>query len=141
MSSWVAPSVAAEIWGISIEQVLTGIANGSVKSYIDGQFLFVDLEGHGYSKPPRSPTAEIVTEQELAALTFQPAKKASPSAIDHQPEISPDEEERLRDAEDADPAPDGPLCMPEEDFRDVTLWRTARQQSARLRRPPSALAA
>jgi hypothetical protein len=31
--------------------------------------------------------------------------------------------------------------MPEEDIRDVSLWRTARQQAARLRRPPSALAA
>jgi hypothetical protein len=133
MSSWVAPSVAAEIWGISIDQVLAGIASGSVKSYIDGQFLFVDLEGHGYSKPPRSPTAEIVTEQELAALTFQP--------FDRQPEISPEEEASLRDAEGAEATPQDPLWTEEEDFRDVTLWRTARQQAARLRRPPSALAA
>jgi len=128
MSSWVAPSVAAEIWGISIEQILAGVADGSFQSYVDGQFLFVDLEGRGFSKPPRSEACEnIVTEQELAALTFQP--------IDRQPRISPqEEEEALLDTEDA-------ASMPEEDSRDVALWRTARQQSARLRRPPSAMAA
>ncbi|MGA2440663.1 MAG: hypothetical protein ABSH08_06880 [Tepidisphaeraceae bacterium] len=140
MSSWVAPSVAAEIWGISVEQILAGIADGSFQSYVDGQFLFVDLEGRGYSKPPRSAAAEIVTEQELAALTFQP--------IDRQPQLSPEEEEGLRDAEDADSTTEGAASpaqdsdwMPEEDIRDVSLWRTARQQAARLRRPPSTMAA
>jgi hypothetical protein len=156
MSSWVAPSVAAEIWGISIEQILAGVADGSFQSYVDGQFLFVDLEGRGYSKPLRhSAAAEIVTEQELAALTFQPAVRASPSAIDRQPDISPEEEEGLRDTEGSASTPQGSAStseessivsdesnwMPEEDFRDVALWRTARQQAARLRRPPSALAA
>ncbi|MGD0770530.1 MAG: hypothetical protein ABSB42_20280 [Tepidisphaeraceae bacterium] len=133
MSSWVAPSVAAEIWGISVEQILAGIADGSFQSYVDGQFLFVDLEGRGYSKPPRSAAAEIVTEQELAALTYQP--------IDRQPQISPEEEEGLRDTEGAASTTEDSDWMPEEDIRDVSLWRTARQQAARLRRPPSALAA
>jgi hypothetical protein len=134
MSSWVAPSVAAEIWGISIEQILAGVADGSFQSYVDGQFLFVDLEGRGYSKQPHpAPAENVVTEQELAALTFQP--------IDHQPTVSPQEEEGLRDTEDAEWTPEGSTWMPEEDSRDVALWRTARQQSARLRRPPTAKAA
>ena len=47
MSSWVAPSVAAELWGISVDQVLAGIADGSIPSYVDGQFLFVDVRGQG----------------------------------------------------------------------------------------------
>ncbi|MGD0389240.1 MAG: hypothetical protein ABSC42_09825 [Tepidisphaeraceae bacterium] len=136
MSSWVAPSVAAEIWGISIEQILAGVADGSFQSYVDGQFLFVDLEGRGFSKTPvRSAAAEnVVTEQELAALTFQP--------IDLPPEISPEEEEGLRDTGGADSTPqDAAWMSEEEDSRDVSLWRTARQQAARLRRPPSAMAA
>ena len=133
MSSWVAPSVAAEIWGISIEQILAGVADGSFQSYVDGQFLFVDLEGRGFSKPPRSVAAEIVTEQELAALTFQP--------IHPQPDVSPEEEEILRDSDDTASEPADLAMEPEENFRDVALWRTARQQAARLRRPPSAKAA
>ncbi|MGD0137269.1 MAG: hypothetical protein ABSD28_00195 [Tepidisphaeraceae bacterium] len=134
MSSWVAPSVASEIWGISIEQILAGVADGSFQSYVDGQFLFVDLEGRGFSKSPRPPAAEnAVTDQELAALTFRP--------IDRQPGILPEEGEALRDAEDPAWTPEGSTWMPEEESPDVALWRTARQQSARLRRPPSALAA
>ncbi len=71
MSSWVAPSVAAEIWGISVEQVLAGIADGSIFSFTDGQFLFVDIRGMGLMPGASSPKS-IVSKQEFAALTYQP---------------------------------------------------------------------
>ena len=135
MSSWVAPSVAAEIWGTSVEQILAGIADGSVQSYVDGQFLFVDLEGRGYSKPPRSEAAQVVTEQELAALTFQPAVRASPSAIDRPAQISPEEEEGLRDTEDASAAQDSDWTS-EEDTRDVSLC-AHRPPAGRAVAPPA----
>src|ERR1700679_3275814 len=79
MSAWVAPSIAAEIWGISVDQVLAGIADGSIQSCVDGQFLFVDLSRNGLPKTtPRESIAEpIVTREEMAALTFEPIGQQS----------------------------------------------------------------
>jgi hypothetical protein len=121
MSSWVAPSVAAEIWGISVDQVLAGIADGSIPSYVDGQFLFVDVRGQSItpSSSRSSPTEGVVTEEEFAALTFQP-----------------------RESDVILPSDDEPADEPEEEnVRDIGSWRAARQQSARTRRPPQANAA
>ena len=121
MSSWVAPSVAAELWGISVDQVLAGIADGSIPSCVDGQFLFVDVRGHGVAATSSgsASTESVVTEEEFAALTFQPRESESNIPIDGQPT---DEQE-------------------EENTRDVGSWRTAREQSSRTRRPPQANAA
>lgn len=121
MSSWVAPVVAAEIWGVSVDHVLAGVANGSIPSYIDGQFLFVDLTGQGQmpDSPRPDSNEKVVTEAEIAALTFEP-----------------------RDAEPIFPDPeDSPVEEESEGGRDVGAWRTARQESARTRRPPAAEAA
>jgi hypothetical protein len=119
MSSWVAPAIAAEIWGVSVEQILAGIANGSIPSYVDGQFLFVDMAGNGFprSTPRRQP---VVSSDELQALTFQPAVEAGAA-------FGPDDDS-LQEDEDGS-------------FHDITLWRTAREQASHLRRPPQAEAA
>jgi hypothetical protein len=121
MSSWVAPSVAAEIWGISVDQVLAGIADGSIPSYVDGQFLFVDVRGNGVAptSPRLASTENVVTEEEFAALTFQSREAEADSPFDDEPSI---EEE------------DGSV-------QDIGSWRAARQQSALMRRPPKANAA
>jgi hypothetical protein len=121
MSSWVAPSVAAELWGISVDQVLAGIADGSIPSYVDGQFLFVDVRGQGVAPSSRgsASTESVVTEEEFAALTFQPRESEENLASDDEPADEPEEE----------------------NVRDVGSWRAARQQSARTRRPPQANAA
>ena len=131
MSSWVAPSVAAEIWGMSVDEVLAGIADGSIHSCVDGQFLFVDLQGLGLSQLSDSPQSEepavaesVVTEEEFAALTFQPISKIS--------EFMPAGEEISHSEmlEEDNPEEHG-------NGRDVGSWRTAREQSSRLRRPPA----
>jgi len=122
MSSWVAPSVAADIWGISVEQVLAGIADGSIHSFVDGQFLFVDIRGMGLSADPleSTPAPSKVTEEEFAALTFEPiTEPLNPPLSDEEPSEAPEQS----------------------NGRDVGTWRTARQQSSRLRRPPHADAA
>jgi len=71
MSSWVAPAVAAEIWGVSLEQVMEHIANGTIPSRMDGRFLFVDVAAHGLPYPPEPHCSDqaLVTPQELMALT------------------------------------------------------------------------
>jgi hypothetical protein len=121
MSSWVAPSIAAEIWGISVEQIMAGIANGSIPSYVDGQFLFVDIAGQGIvpSSPLSKAAESVVSAREFAALTFEP-----------------------RDAEPSPQSTDAsPIDEKEEVVRDAGNWRSARRQSERLRQPPTSEAA
>jgi hypothetical protein len=119
MSSWVAPAVAAEIWGVSVEHVLDGIANGSIPSHVDGQFLFVDMAGIGFPRSTPRPQP-LVSSDELQALTFQPA-----------PEI-----------DDSTAADEDPIDDEEEgSSRDVGEWRTARQHASHTRRPPQSEAA
>jgi hypothetical protein len=116
MSAWVAPSIAAEIWGVSVDHILAGIADGSIQSVVDGQFLFVDLHGRGFAhSSPRPEVAEpIITREEFAALTFQPVNRE-----DEAPQES----------------------SGDESSQDLSQWRTAREQTANLRQPPDALAA
>ena len=42
MSCWVVPNVAAEIWGISLDEVLSRIQSGVVVSKREYGFLLVD---------------------------------------------------------------------------------------------------
>jgi hypothetical protein len=131
MSAWVAPSIAAEIWGISVDQVLAGIADGSIQSYVDGQFLFVDLGRNGLPKTmPRERKAEaVVTDEEIAALTFQP--------------IDPSSEPLLTEMVMSEPSVTNEqiLQVTEEDFGNDSDWRVVREQTSRLRKPPTAQAA
>src|SRR5262245_40348102 len=72
MSCWVAPSVAAELWGVSVEHVLAGIREGTIASQIENGFVCVDAApGSPHLSPKRGdhpPTFTIVTEDEIAAL-------------------------------------------------------------------------
>ncbi len=116
MSAWVAPSIAAEIWGVSVDHILAGIADGSIQSLVDGQFLFVDLHGRGFAQSsPRPPVSEpVITKEEFAALTFRP--------------INRDEESPEDSSSD-------------ESSADFSHWRAAREQTSDLRQPPDTLAA
>jgi hypothetical protein len=116
MSAWVAPSIAAEIWGVSVDHILAGIADGSIQSLVDGQFLFVDLHGRGFAQSsPRPPVCEpVITKEEFAALTFRPINRD---------EESPEE------------------SSADESSADLSHWRAAREQTSHLRQPPDTLAA
>jgi hypothetical protein len=116
MSAWVAPSIAAEIWGVSVDHILAGIADGSIQSLVDGQFLFVDLHGRGFAQSsPRPPVSEpVITKEEFAALTFRPINRDEES-----PEDSSNDESSA----------------------DFSHWRAAREQTSHLRQPPDTLAA
>jgi hypothetical protein len=58
--AWVAPSIAADIWGTSVEQIMSGVADGTIPSRIEGQFLFVNIAGGGLRQ--ESPSLEQPTE-------------------------------------------------------------------------------
>ena len=118
MAQWVAPSIAAEIWGVSVEHVLSGIANGSIRSCVDGEFLFVDVDRGGYCcSTPRPKPA--LSDAEFAALTSVPVDR-----LDDLPAAEAELQQEM-----------------EHDEQDVSLWREARAETARLRRPPQAKAA
>src|SRR3954467_14599111 len=51
MSCWVVPSVAAELWGCTVDAVLNAIRNGKVPTKDDAGWTFVDVA-------PESPTLE-----------------------------------------------------------------------------------
>jgi hypothetical protein len=94
MSSWVAPAVAAEIWGVSLEEVMEYIANGRVPSRTDGRFLFVDVGANGLPiarDENDCPEQSIVTPQELTALAGDQTADA-----DLPPEIAQWREARCR---------------------------------------------
>jgi hypothetical protein len=121
MSTWVAPSVAAEIWGMSVDHILAGIADGSIQSFVDGQFLFVDVEGRGFplSTPRPAVIEPIVSPEEIAALTFRPR--------DPDPEDTEQPSIVIEESEDTS--------------HDLADWRAAREQTGKLRVPPKNWAA
>jgi hypothetical protein len=74
MSCWVVPSVAAELWGCTVDAVLAAMRNGNVPTKEDAGWTFVDVA-------PDSPTLEstnirfdavaassVVTQEEKMAL-------------------------------------------------------------------------
>jgi len=126
MASWVAPAIAAEIWGVSVDQILAGIADGSIASQVDGQFLFVNVAANGYARSAPSPAPvhhPDLSKEELAALTFEPIPQTD------FPPIPDDPQRELTEAEEDDSA------------RDISQWRISRLQTSRIRRPPLAQAA
>jgi hypothetical protein len=52
MACWVVPSMAAEFWGITVEQVWTRVRDGSVASKAECGFTFVDVAPWAAEVPP-----------------------------------------------------------------------------------------
>src|SRR5438045_6374608 len=75
MSCWVVPTVAAELWGVSLEIVLERARSGLIHSKSENGFMFIDVAPAGECcGPPRGlrgphpPTFTIVTPEEVSAL-------------------------------------------------------------------------
>ncbi|MGH7213396.1 MAG: hypothetical protein ACREIT_01245 [Tepidisphaeraceae bacterium] len=69
--AWVVPTVAAEVWGVSLEQVLADIREQRVQCREEDGFVFVNLDGlsHAPFRPEdRPPTYVVVSYEELQAL-------------------------------------------------------------------------
>ena len=131
MSCWVAPTLAAEIWQISVELIMSRIAKGEIPVRDEDGFLFVDVAPYGprVERPNRPPherpamctpadnddTPLMVTDAEAAALAMPEPVPASSSADNVDDEMGP-----------------------EDDTASVTLgdWRAARRKTARTRTPP-----
>jgi hypothetical protein len=132
MSCWVAPTLAAEIWQISLELLMSRIASGEIPVRNEDGFIFVDVApyGHRVERPNRAPRERpamctpiendgplMVTEAEAAALSFEPPPPLSLASA----ALAADEE-----------------MGPADETASTTLgdWRAVRRKTARTRVPP-----
>ncbi|HWP40599.1 MAG TPA: hypothetical protein VNL70_06700 [Tepidisphaeraceae bacterium] len=132
MSCWVVPSVAAEIWGVSVDTILARINSGQIPTKTDLGRIFVDVAPHSpvlntprTRSSTRPATYRLVSSEPIQADTAQ-----QPTATD-QPA------EPLVQTCQADP---DQIC---EDEQTINLgdWREARQSAGARRQPPAAIAA
>jgi hypothetical protein len=128
LSCWVAPKIAAEIWGLSLGDILALVASGRISACVNGGFEFVRLPRFsifGQNLPPESrpPTFHPI---EFAVNS----EKVSPQRV-----VKPEERAALAAAEDE--AEMGP--PPDEDPNDnrISGWREGRRRTATLRRGPA----
>jgi hypothetical protein len=61
MSCWVVPTVAAELWGCSLESVLAQIRHGHLQTKEEGGWTFIDVA-------PESPRMPSVAERQVSQL-------------------------------------------------------------------------
>jgi hypothetical protein len=113
MSCWVVPSVAAELWGTSIEHVMECIRDGRVVMKQEHGFTLVDVAPHSPTiekprmrKEDRPPTYVELTAEELVALHS-------------------DQEDHVETTQ-------------EDDGESLGDWRAARLAASRGRRRPAA---
>ena len=143
MACWVAPAVAAEFWGVTLDDIWTRILNDSVAHKAESGFIFIDvgLPGSGRSVP-RPPTY-VAAAEFLAAGDSAPDLDAlfgSPPEVvaDADPPIATlaegngqdesDESRELPELDDVESASFGRLN-----------WQDVREQVSRTRRPPPKL--
>jgi hypothetical protein len=123
----VAPSLAAELWGISLEQVLQRTRSGELACCEDYGFFLVDVAPDSHACPPpgqwQAPPATFVpvSSAELEALKEDPSTDSAPSGDEDDPPVK-------RQSEDG-PDTAGQAVPFEE-------WRNVRSRMSRLRVPP-----
>jgi hypothetical protein len=124
MSCWVVPTIAAEIWGVSVDSILQRVRDGDLAHRVDEGFMFVDVEPVKVVPPP---TFTILSAAEVEALRateveqfIEPAPEPAPAPA---PEATIDEEESQ---------------SPDDDEASVDLgdWRAARRRTGMKRIPP-----
>jgi hypothetical protein len=130
LSCWVAPRIAAEIWGVSVSEILELIAHGRLLSCIDGGFSFVRLPqfaifGQRLPIERRPPTFNPVSD----VVHFE---KPPNEQI-----VTPAEQAALSDEHAADESELGP--PPDEDPNDnrIAGWREGRKRAGAMRRGPT----
>src|SRR3954468_20420339 len=84
MPCWVAPAVAAEMWGMPVDHVMAKVRDGVIPSKIEAGFQFVDILPEPWAPAavaPSGPPPETfisMSDAELQALS-QPAEAPAPA--------------------------------------------------------------
>ena len=132
MPCWVVPTIAAEIWGISVEQVLSKIESGEVTTLDERGWTFVDIAPGAppfdFRRKPedRPPTYTPISDQELALLADDEGPVEPPVTVPEEPDIGAFDE---LDLDEQHPDPD-------EEQSTFKNWRNARGRTSRLRLAP-----
>jgi hypothetical protein len=97
MPTWVVPSIAAEMWRVSLNDLLGQIASGSIPAKLEEGFTFVDVDPYGSApraratkatRAERPATYRGLTDQELRALHTETPLAVTPLA---EPPVPSDE--------------------------------------------------
>jgi hypothetical protein len=123
MACWVVPSVAAELWGVSLSQVQSWVRDGSIATRVDEGFTVVDVSSPGgkVERPdqrvPRPPTYRVVSPREVSALLADDPAVIPPPTTQAPP---PPKE-----------------SAPDEASADLGDWRAARRRAGFMRIGPA----
>ena len=153
MPCWVAPVVAAELWGVSLSHVQCAIADGSLPSRREYGFVVVDVapEGvhpqpHRSGPPPRTYVLVSEVTGEAAAEVPEVPELTAAAAQAPEPELLPEpfiSEPIVPEAIVQEPAVEEPVSdeLPpldeEEDEKPISHWRQVRSSMGRMRKPPA----
>jgi len=131
MSCWVVPSVAAEIWGVSVDTILARINSGQIPTKTDLGRIFVDVAPHSpvFQTPKvrstdRPATYRLVSGEPIEPATAQQTAATGQSAAPFVQSCDPDAD----------------ACQDEQTIN-LGDWREARQSAGARRQPPAAIAA
>jgi hypothetical protein len=89
MSSWVVPSIAAELWHVSVESVLARVRSGALPSRTEGGFTFVDIASSSQSSPQdrqRPQTSAGFQKPLVHPPTFRTVEVSAPTPPAFDPE-------------------------------------------------------
>ena len=136
MACWVAPAIAAELWGLDLDHVLGAVADGSIPSRKEFGFTVVDVAPNSATyqrqrrpEEPPPPTYVVVSrdtdEADLSdLLPIFPADQSDPVPVP-----LPVDETLVED-------PEIPPLDDEEDDKPISNWRDVRSRVGRSRVPP-----
>ncbi len=126
MSCWVVPTIAAEIWGMPLSELLRRIRNGEIETKQDAGFTFVDVAPYSNQierplLPPdeRPATFSTLSDAEMAALESELAAEDATEASE--PVIVVADEDQLPDTTGS---------------KQLGDWRMGRASAGRKRIPP-----
>ena len=126
MGCWVAPSIAADYWGMSLADVIALMSGGSLQTQHSGGFSFIRLPM--FSRPGQAiPSVQRPTTFNLIAPEDSPT----------QPNSRPVTDDAFGDDDESELGP-----PPEEDPNDnrIADWRQGRRAASTRRKPPSSQA-
>ena len=116
MSCWVVPTVAAELWGCSLESVLAAIRHGNVLTKDEGGWTFIDVA-------PESPRMASVAERQATQLAAVVTAEEEEALVG----VGADEEYEQE--------------FEDEQTRVLEDWKRARERAAETRTAPARIAA
>jgi hypothetical protein len=141
MASWVAPVVAAELWGVSVAHILGEVSSGRLRSRVEGDMIFVDIDPSAADTSIHEPAPQKAYRRSLAWTMYTAASE---------PIVTAEERDALLDepANALEPEIDFEAPLIEDGLAgdaltndDVPNWDEVRSRVSRQRRAPVALQA